>query len=62
MQTSGTCPPLSDGVKTTIVTTPPARRAPAPVMPKAPAAKPATKPATSTHRAGGHAKHARRAK
>lgn len=54
MQTSGTCAPLSDGVKKTIVgATPPARR---------PAARPkqVSAPKASTHRAGGHAKHARR--
>lgn len=54
MQTSGTCAPLSDGVKKTIVgATPPA------VRPAAAAPAPAK---ASTHRGGGHAKHAKRGK
>lgn len=55
MQTSGTNPSLSDGMKKTVVTRPPVRRDPRPPGDKTDAPKPA-----STHRAGGHAKHARR--
>lgn len=56
MQTSGTTPQFSDGVRKMIVgAKPPARRA-APAIPKQ-----VSKPASS-HRAGGHAKHARRGK
>lgn len=71
MQTSGTFPGLSDGVKKTV--TPAAPRA---VPPKAPRVdrltpgdipdgpRPSTpvKPAPSSHRAGGHAKHTRRSR
>lgn len=55
MQTSGTCAPLSDGVKKTIVGATPPRRSPS-----SPAPKPAAK--ASTHRGGGYAKHARKGK
>lgn len=56
MQTSGTCPPLSDGGKKTIVgATPP--KIP-PKMAKLPANAP-VKPATTAHRRGGFAKHAK---
>lgn len=55
MQTSGMCPQFSDGVRKTMVGAAPPKpakkSAPAPVAPK-----------VSAHRAGGHAKHARRGK
>lgn len=51
MQTSGMCPQFSDGVKKAVQK--PVRVA---VTPKAPA------PTANTHRAGGHAKHAKGAR
>lgn len=56
MQTSGICPPLSDGTRKTITTAAPRPAASAKRI------NPAPKAAPSTHRAGGHAKHARRGK
>jgi hypothetical protein len=55
MQTSGTCAPLSDGVKKTIVGAT-APKASGTVRPDPP------KPKAANHRGGGHAKHARRGK
>ena len=46
MQTSGTFPQLSDGVRKTVVTAAPVVKRPAPVA----------KVKASTHRAGGHGK------
>jgi hypothetical protein len=51
MQMSGTCPPLSDGVKKTITTTVPVVATKSKPMANVPA------PKVNTHRAGGFAKH-----
>jgi hypothetical protein len=51
MQSSGTFPQLSDGVRKTVTGTTPPK----------PKASPAPKPASS-HRSGGHAKQSRRGK
>lgn len=50
MQTSGTFPQLSDGVRKTVTgAAPPPKAKPAPATPKA---------SSNPHRRGGHAKHA----
>lgn len=63
MQTSGTFPGLSDGVRKTVTTTAPKSPRVDRLTPgdRPDPPKPAAKP-TSTHRAGGHAKHTRRSK
>lgn len=60
MQTSGTCPPLSDGTRTTITTKAPKidRLTPGDTRDRP---SPKTAPA-APHRGGGHAKHAKRGK
>lgn len=65
MQTSGTFPQLSDGVKKTVTTCVPAPAAPRRVDPRPPGDKkdvPMPKPAANPHRRGGYAKHAKAGK
>lgn len=56
MQTSGSCPQFSDGVRKTVTTKAPSK---APAVARVKAPKMAS-PATPAHRAGGYAKHTRR--